>query len=292
MRYSKLLTYAVPLLALGACGDDDGITVQGPPPPAATVRVVNAGVDAGTVDFRFIDIVENLPSLQGVPVRSYSGMYQRTEPGTRATRVFPNSTNPDTTSIFLVDQAVPLSAGTRYTMVYSGRWTGNAPEAERQRLTVLTDPAAPTPPAGQIALKALHTVVGVGPVDVYIVPVASTTAATPGDFATVNAGVIRNLGYLTQSAYTTVPVRPSGTFYRFVVTAANSTTPLFAVTPNQPGTAAPAGASYGPQPGMQISGSVMTLVVAPGTTPGTRGSTAANQTPTVFVMIDKVLDPS
>jgi hypothetical protein len=135
--------------------------------------------------------------------------------------------------------------------------------------------------------------VGAGAVDVYIVPVATTAAATPADFATNNVGVIRNLAYLAQSAYVNVPVRPTTglPFYRFVVTAAGQTTALFAATPNQPGTNPPAGASYGPQPGVQISGSVMTAVIAPGSTPNTRGSTTANQAPTVFMMIDKVLNP-
>jgi hypothetical protein len=287
----------VPLLALGAC-KDDGVTVQPPPAPTASVRFINAVVDTGAVDLRFVDKVENLPTLQGVAFRGVSGFYQGVIPGSRAARVFPNETNvnlatPALLSTRLVDTTVPLAAGTRYTLVYAGRAKSGTPAAEAHRLAVITDPAAPTPPANSITLKMLNVAVGMGNLDVYVVPVASTTAATPADWATNNAGVVRNVAYLAQSAYANFAVRPTTglPFYRFVVTAAGSTTELFAATPNQPGIPQPAGATYGAQPGVQISGSVMTVVLAPGSTPGTRQSTAATQTPTVMLVSDKVLNP-
>lgn len=290
MRYNKLALFTASLLVFAACSDDTGITENGDPPPAALVRFINSVPDTGTVDLRFWDKVENLPSLLGVGFRAHSGMYQRVEPGARKARIFPNSTDPALTQIFLVDTTVNINANTRYTMVYAGRASGN-----QDRLVVIEDATTlPTPPAASIALQALHVATGVGNVDVYVVPVASATAATPADFATNNVAVIRNLPYLGKAtAYTNVPVRPTtGTpLYRFVVTQAGSTTALFAATPNQPGTNPPAGASYGPQPGVQIAGSVMTAVIASGAVPGTRQATASNTTPTVFLMIDKVLNP-
>jgi len=287
-RYAKLLMCAVPLLA-AAC-DDDGLTDNGMPGPAAIIRFVNAGVDMGTVDFRFVDRVENLPSFQGVPFRGYSGMYQRTEPGDRPARVFPYSTNIDTTQIRLIDTTVSLAANTRYTLIYAGRALPGAPEGEAKQLAVLTDPAVPTPPASSISIKVLHTAVGMGNVDVYVVPVASATAATPADFATNYAGRIQNVAYLQQSGYIDLPALSGTQLYRFVVTAAGSTTPLFEATPNQPG-AASSVPTAGPLPGVRIAGSVLTAVVAPGSTPGTRESAASNQNPTVFLMIDKALNP-
>lgn len=283
----------VPLLAFAACDDDAGVNVQGPPPPQALVRFINTVTDTGTVDFRFVDRVENLPTLQGVAFRSHSGMYQRAEPGARAARIFPNATDPALTSIFLVDETINLAADTRYTLLYAGRANASAPAAERHRLTVIQDPPAPTPPAGQIAIKVLHAAVGTGNVDVYIVPVDTTNAPTPADFATNNAGVAANVAYLAQSGYVNVPVRPSSPrlpLYRFVVTPAGATNVLFAATPNQPGAASTV-PTAGPQPGVQIAGSALTAVVAPGSTAGTRQSTTANQTPTVFFIPDKVLNP-
>lgn len=293
MRYRKLLMCVIPLLAIAACRDATGITEQGPPPPAALVRFINTGTDMGTVDLRFVDRVENLPTLLGVAFRGHSGVYQRVDPGTRPIRVFPYSTHADTTSIRLVDETITLAADTRYTLVYAGRASATAPAAERHRLAVIEDPRTlPTPPANNIAIKVLHAAVGSGNVDVYIVPVTSATAATPADFVTSNAGVVRNVSYLEQSAYANAPVRPTaaGALYRFVVTPAGSTEVLFAATPNQPGAASTV-PTVGPQPGMQISGSVLTAVIAPGSTPGTRQSAAANQTPTVVLLTDKTLDP-
>ncbi len=267
--------------------DDDGVTVN-TPDPAALVRVVNVNVDTGTVDFRFIDRVENLPTLQGVPFATSSGMYQPVAPGSRPLRVFPFSNDINVTKTMLYDGQVALTVDARYTIVYAGRvGTGQA------ELTTLEDPPPPTPPAGQIAIKALHAAFGTGAVDIHIVPVASAEAPTPDDFATNSAGVIRNVGYLQQSTYVNVPALPtSGTpLYRFVVTAAGSTTELFATTPDQPGIPTPPGQLYGARPGVQVAGSVLTVVLAPGTVPGTRESTTANQAPSVFMIPDKTLDP-
>jgi hypothetical protein len=288
MRYSKLLLGVLPMLVLAAC-DDEGVTGPQSAEGTAVIRFVNVVTDTGTVDFRFQDRVENLPTLLGVTFRSHSGMYQMAAAGTRPARVFPNSTDPVLTQIMLVDTTLNLSANGRYTLVYAGRANGN-----QDRIAVLEDPATIlTPAAGSIAIKALHAAVGTGAVDVYVVPVATTTAVTPVDFQTNNAAVISNVGYLSQTAYVQLPARPTSglPFYRFVVTAAGSATPLFAATPNLPGSMPPAGASYGPAPGVQIAGSVLTLVVAPGSDPGTRQSTTANQTPTAFLMIDKALNP-
>jgi hypothetical protein len=57
------------------------------------------------------------------------------------------------------------------------------------------------------------------------------------------------------------------------------------------GIAAPAGQSYGAQPGVQVAGSVLTAVLSAGSTPGTRQSTTATQTPNVVVLIDKTINP-
>jgi hypothetical protein len=289
MRISKILLAVVPLLALSAC-DDDGTTGPVDVGPTATLRFVNVVRDTGTVDFRFIDRVENMPTFLGVPVRGYSGVYQRLGAGARPSRVFPNATDPVLTQIMLKDTTLNITANNRYTFVYAGSAGTN-----EDRLAVFEDPAVlPQPAGGSIAIKALHAAHGTGAVDIYVVAVASATAATPADFATSRVAVIQNVGFLSQSQYIDVPVRPTtGTpLYRFVVTAAGSTTPLFATTPNQPGIPAPAGASYGSQPGVQQAGSVMTAVIAPATVAGTRGSAAANQTPGVFLMIDRTIDPA
>lgn len=288
MRYSNILMSIVPLLALAAC-DDSGITGPRSGEPTAKVRFVNAAIDAGVVDFRFVDRVENLPTLQGVAFRASSGGYQGAGAGTRLARVFPYSNDPAVTQTMLVDTTLNLAANARYTMVFAGQTTGN-----QDRLVALEDPAElPSPAAGQIAIKVLHAVVGTAAVDVYVVPVDSATAPTPADWQTAAVTVVNNVPYLSQTAYVNVPVRPTTglRLYRFVVTAAGSATPLFATTPNLPGTPAPTGANYGPLPGVQISGSVLTAVLAAGSVPGSPGSVTANQTPSAILLIDKPLNP-
>jgi hypothetical protein len=290
MRYSKYLLCAGLLLGVAACEGDNGATNNPAPGPAALVRFINAVPDTGTVDLRFVDLVENLPTMQGVAFRATSGFFQRVEPGSRAARVFPNSTNPALTSIRLVDTTVALAGDSRYTLVYAGRASGN-----QDRLAVLSEAVTPpTPPAGNIAIKALHVSVGTGNVDVYVVPVDSASAVTPADWATVNAGKLTNVGYLGQSAYANLPVRPTTpatSLYRFIITDAGTTTIRFCTTPNLTGSAAPAGSTYGPSPGVQIAGSVLTLVVAPGSIAGTRQSTTGTQSPAGLLIVDKVLNP-
>jgi len=295
MRYGKFLMALTPLVGLAACADNSGITEQGDPSPAALIRFINAVPDTGTVDLRFVDIVESLPMLQGVALQGTSGYYQRAEPGARHARIFPNSTLPNVTQIMLVDTTINLTAETRYTLVYAGRANGN-----QDRLAVLQDePLASVPNAGAgLAIRVLNVAQGaaapLGNVDVYFVPVTSATAATPADWQTVNAGKISNVGFLAKSAYATLTVRPTttGNLYRFVVTQAGTGTILFAATPNQPGVQQVAGATYGPQPGMQVAGSVMTAVLLGGSIPGTKESASANQSATVTMMHDKVLNPS
>jgi len=302
MKYSKLLVCALPLLLMVGCSDDDGITPGQPVAPGAAVRFINATVDTGTVDLSFVDVVENHPTLKGVAFQAHSGGYQLAQPGTRATRVFPSATDINLTQVRLVDTNVNLAANSRYTLVYAGRARAGAPAGEAHRLHVIEDPATPpTPPAGQIAIQALHTAVGVGNVDVYVVAVDSAAAVTPETWATANAGRLNNVAFLGKApAYINVPALTGTRLYRFIVTPAGSTTPLLPigtraerlrVTPNQPGIAAPAGATYGPQPGVRIAGSVLTAVVFPGSTVGSRQSVAANQNPTVSLLFDKVLNP-
>jgi hypothetical protein len=299
MRYGKLLLCVVPLLALGACSDDDGIVNQGPPPAMASVRFINAVVDTGTVDLTFVDRVENLPTLKGVAPRATSGFYQGTAPGARPARVFPSSNDIKLTQVRLVDETINLVANTRYPHVYAGRAAAGAAADQRHRLAVIQDPdrnSLPSPAGGSIGVQALHVAVGMGNVDVHVVPVDSASVATPADWQAKRVGTLSNVGYLGKAgAYITVPARnnPRATatdkqLYRFVVTKAGTAEVIFASTPNEPG--AVATASAGARPGVQISGSVMTVVIAPGTTAGTRQSAAANQTPAAVLIADKLLN--
>jgi hypothetical protein len=278
MRFRNFVLLAVAALFVGAC-DDDEIT-NSTPAPAALVRFVNAIVDTGTVDFRFVDQVENLPTFLGVPFRGSSGVYQRVAPGTRPVRIFVNSSNPALASIRLVDKTITLEVDKRYTLVYAGRAAAN-----QDTLVVIEDDAAhPTPSGTNIAVRSLHVAVGTGAVDVYIGNSGTDPVAAP-------VAQTNSVAYLARSPYVTIPARSgTGNLYSFAVAPAGSGTASFTATPNQPG-APSTNPSVGPQPGVQIAGSVLTAVVFPGATAGTRSATATNTTPSVVLLTDKSLDP-
>lgn len=272
------------LLATGACKDDSGVTEPRPIPPAALVRFVNAIVDTGTVDLRFIDRVENLPTFQGVRFRGSSGVYQRVAPGNRAVRIFPYTTNVALASQRLIDTTITLNADQRYTLVYWGSARGNA-----DQLVVIQDVASfPTPPAASTAVRALHADPSVGNADVFI-------GMSNTDPVAAVVQKISNVAPRTFSSYVNVPVGRAGqsdSLYTFAVAAAGSTTPLYTATPNSPGAAAST-STVGPQPGVRISGSVLTAVLTGAPVAGSPSAAAANlATPSrVVILADKALNP-
>lgn len=290
MRSRKILLSALAAVLIGAC-DDDGIT-SSTPGPAALVRFVNAVVDTGTVDFRFVDRVENLPTFLGVPFRGTSGVYQRVAPGTRPVRIFVSSSDIVVAATRLVDTTITLAADRRYTLVYAGRARGN-----QDALVVIEEPTPtlPTPPTGSIAVRALHAAVGTGAVDVHIAPAnrAADTALGPDPIATAIAR-INDVSYLEQTAHITIVKRDTAAaslpLYQFGITPAASTTLSFRARPNTPGALSDR-PTVGPQPGVQISGSVLTALLVAGATPGSRAATAANQTPTVLLLVDTPINP-
>lgn len=290
LRFLNWLCVAGLVIASVGCGDDDGILDAENRGPQALIRFVHAVPDTGAVDFKFVDRVENIPTFGGVPFRGVSGAsYQAVAPGERAVRIFVNSPDAAQAVKRLIDTTITLAANTRYTLVYAGNARGNA-----DRLVVLTDEATlPAPAAGSIAMKLLNAASTLGAVTVTVTP-SGTTGASTTPAATFSA-----VAYLSQTAYSTLPVRPTGTdnLYTFNVTPTTGT--AFTATPAEPGTAAPAGATYGPVPGMQISGSVLTAVVVPGAVAGSQAEVQSgtpavpvNLTPTVIILIDKQLNPT
>jgi hypothetical protein len=283
MRYGKYLM-TVLAFSIVACEIDDPGVDTNTPGPAALVRFINAVVDTGTVDLRFVDRVENLPTMQGVAFRAASGVFQRVEPGNRVARVFVNSTDPVVTQIRLVDTTLTLNVNERYTLVYAGRANNN-----QDRLAVVDEPETlPAPTGDNIAIKILHAATGTANVDVHIAP--ADTAGNNADPIANAVAVVRNVPFLSNSAYVTVPRRTGAGRYQFAVTAAGSTTVLFSGRPNLPGAAATV-STTGPSPGVTIAGSVLTAVVMPASVAGTRQSTSGTQTPTVMLLIDKPLNP-
>ena len=283
MRFKVISALILAAIGTSACKNDDGVNGPKTPPPAALVRFVNATVDTGIVDFRFTDKVENLPTFLGVKFRGSSGGYQRVSPGTRPVRVFVNSTNPVEAQKRLIDSTITLNADTRYTIVYSGAARGN-----NDRLLVIEDPFTfPTPAAGKIQIRVLNQDASVGAADVYIARSDTT------DPMAKPAAKLSNVALRSYSAYASVDTASAATLYQFAVAPAGAATTSYASSPNVPGAVAPAGASYGAQPGVRIAGSVLTALLTSAPTAGSPAATAANQAATtrVVVLVDKVLNP-
>jgi hypothetical protein len=275
MRYIRLLL-VLPLLALVAC-DDDGVSVN-PVPDAALVRFINASPTPSSVDLRFIDRVENLPTFQGVAYRGHTGAgFHRVEPGTRHLRIFPTSTDPSVASQQLVnDPNFNLAANQRSTLLLTH-------DADTHQLTRIEEPATiQRAPAGQIAVQVIHGATGQGNVNVYVVP-----TPIPADWRTNNAHVFRSVGQNTATGYVNLPVLTGTSLYAFIVTNPvpagedADAAVRFNATPNQPGAATTGGpsATVGPLPGVRIPESVLTAILTPA--PGA----------TVSLVVDRTLDP-
>ena len=296
MRFKTMLALCLAALGASACKNDNGITDPTKLAPAATVRFINAVVDTGTVDFRFQDKVENLPMLLGVPFRGTSGFFTRVTPGARPVRIFVNSTDPVETQKRLIDTTITLTADKRYTLIYAGAARGNA-----DRLVVIEETTPPpTPPAGSIAIRALNLDPGRPSADIAFSETDTLVATTPAVTATPRnegpvAATIPGAAYLTYSPYVTMSRLPltgvRDSLYRVSVSTAGSGTVAYSVINTQRGATAPTGASYGPQPGIQIPGSVLTAVILPGATPGSKAATSSNLNPTIVLLADKTLNP-
>jgi hypothetical protein len=261
------------LLAVG-CDNDDGPFLA-PEVPLAYTRFINAIPDTGSVDFRFVDVLEYSPFAVQAAYRSFTP-YQGTAPGARHLKVFtnPGGSNtqiPHVTGV-LVDETPTFEAGKYYTLVAVGyaRTTGTP----RVKLQVYEDPIPD--PGSQVAFRVVNLATGLSSLDVSV-----TSASTEAIPATPN--VADNLAYLASSAYLT---RATGNAWFRVQ---ESTAAAEIVTGN--GRQAPPGAAGDPLNNLTTiggsgqAGSAVTAWIFPRTV---AGSTAPNvTTPSIIFTVDK-----
>ncbi len=278
MRLSRFSLLAVAALTTIGCQRDDGSLQPTSLPPLAYVRYINALPDTLGTTVRFIDQVEFSPQTwAGVPFRGMGlGSYQGTQAGNRQFRVFTYYSNNDLLNIqpeniagntvVLGEASHNFEAGKYYTVIFTGfARAGGSPAKE---IRIMEDDV-PTP-GSSIAVRAIHAAAGVGNVDVYLTP----TATSPISGAPAFAG----LAFGTSSSYSTVT---PGAFAARVAPA-GSTTPIIS-------TAAPAGVAgttlVDPMPGATIPGTVLSIVVFSASVPGSPAATSAN--PTVAFFTDR-----
>jgi hypothetical protein len=274
MRVSRIgLALVGALLAVG-CDKDDGPFLA-PEVPLAYTRFINAIPDTGSVDFRFVDVLEYSPFAVQQAYRSFTP-YQGTAPGARHLKVFTNPGGSSTQIPFvtgvILDETPTFEANKYYTLVAVGyaRTTGTP----RVKLQVYEDPIPD--PGSQVAFRVVNLATGLSSLDVSLT--AASTDAIP---ATPN--VADNLAYLAASPY---QVRGTGNAW-FRVQESTATAEI--VTGN--GRQAPVGAAGDPLNNLTTiggsgqAGSVVTAWIFPRTV---SGSTAPSvTTPSIIFTVDK-----
>ncbi len=268
-RLSPALRVAVAVLATGlmaACSKDTGPTVN-TLGPRASVRVINAVPDTGSMDYRFVDSVE-APIELGLVFRAASG-YQPFKVGARRVRAFAASQSP--TIVFgapIIDQVINLEANKYYTLIHVGLAnTGGTGDS----IIVLVD-SIPTLAAlnNSVAIRGVHAAPSVGAVNVFTTrTVAAALPATPA-FANLQYG--RTTGYIRLTAPDSVAARIS--------VAASPTTVLSALAQvGQAGTS-----QLNPIGGSRIAGTSLSAVAFPAGL-GARATGTAT-TPSVVWFVD------
>ena len=272
MRVTRIgLALVGALLAVG-CSKDDG-PFFAPQVPLAYTRFINAIPDTGSVDFRFIDLLEYSPFAVQLAYRSFTP-YQGTAPGARHLRVFTNPGGNNATipvvSGVLLDESPSFEAGKYYTIVAVGyaRTTGTP----RIKLQVYEDPIPD--PGSNVAFRVVNLATGLGSINVGVTAASTDPIPTP---------TFSNVAYLGASAYVTRA--PGNAWFRVQQTSA--ATEIVAGNGRQ----APVGAAGDPLNNLTTiggsgqAGSVVTAYVFP---PTVTGSTAPSvTTPSIVFIVDK-----
>jgi hypothetical protein len=292
MNLHRYFMLGAAMVAVAACGSDSTSPVNKTPAPAGLVRFINAVPDTGFQDFRFTDVVDDVPNVEFVnlPFRGGTNVaFQRAVVGTHHIRVFMGSSNtmrvriknpantnmadsidvditnvPSIVSTVMADTTVTLTQDVAQTFVFYG-----SARAGAQKFLITTD-ARPSLTATSGTLGFRSTNLTAGAVDVYLIPGATATPTASG------TPVITGLAPLATSAYITPAVAAAGSGYTVVVTTAGTTT-VVASALMPAGAAAvaavPGGAgALAPLAGSLISGSVFSAYIFP---PSVAGSKAA-----------------
>lgn len=276
MRIQRLVVATLALLGVAACSKDKAGHATGALiPPLAYVRYLNAVGDTLSLDFHPIDQIEFSQPFLAVPFRGMGlGSYQGYQAGSRKIRVFPNSTDLATTSAFLVDTTLNLTAGTYYTILHTG--FARAGQAPKQGLRVIED-ALPTPGAN-VAIRIIHAGPNAGALDLYITATATDPLPATPTFANVTYGTVQ-----------TYSTRTPGAFVIRGFAAGTTATALFSnAPPLAPLTTTSGNTFIG---GADAAGTVFTAMIYGAATAGSSASvtagTGVNTTPKVVFWIDK-----
>jgi hypothetical protein len=218
MRFSRILIAGFAVAAATACGGDNKTSIVSPD-PFSSIRWVNAVPDTVAMDYRIVDYPSNA-SEPNLAYRASSGNWRNLPPGSHHIKVFFTNTTAAGTDVSVVSQTfvdttLTFEVGKKYTILHYGYAKAGA--TPKQRLVLIED-SPPTPPAGQVGLRAINASAALGNVDVYAIPAAATGGATTGGPIAINVPPLGVTGYAV------LPAVATGS-YRVVATAPASTTP-------------------------------------------------------------------
>lgn len=271
----RFLMLPLAVMALAACSQDDGVSVNARP-PLGGVRFVNAVPDGGPVDIRMVDQVEwsassvTTSANYGLPFRMATHHWP-TEAKARHIRVFPTDSSITVTSQILVDTTITIEADKNVTLMLVGSRVAN-----NLRFVMIEDMPL-TLTGQQIAVRVVNGVDGGTAADAYLLQ--STTTALPA------SPTFSNVGALAASEYV---VRDTGNFAVRVTPAATPGTVWSAAAP----TGAPANGLIGAAAGARGANSALSAVLFPRSVAGTAApQTTAYQSPAVVFLVDRVPPP-
>jgi len=183
---------------VAACSKDAGPTTPGTVPLAYT-RFVDAVPDSGAMDWRFVDVIDNSPSIAGLNFRqTFPGAtYQATGAGPRHLRIFQTSTDISQTQRVLFDTTYNFTQGTHYTLIAAGNLRSGS--SSPAKLYIIEDDF--TDPGSSFSIRALNA--GIAPAaDVYAVSDTSSKVALP------SSPLLAAVGAFTASSYKTMATGP------------------------------------------------------------------------------------
>jgi hypothetical protein len=263
MRLSRFLLLPIATLALAACSEDDGVTVNARP-PLGGVRFINAVPDAGPLDIRMVDQLQwsasSVTTTTGIGLPFRAGtIHWPTEAKARRIRVFPNDSLLAVTTTVLHDTTITVEANKNVTLMLVGTLA-----AGDLRFVTLDD-VPPTLTGQQVAVRLVN---------------ASSTGQTPAAAnghllatATTALAATPTWSNVAPRATAAYVVRDTGTF-AVRTTATGTTTPIWTAT-------APAGEPQngliGATAGFRAGGSAMSAYLFPRACPAVATPiTAAN----------------
>ena len=260
MNRVQRLGLLVPTLLLAACNAQETGFTQTNLGPLAYVRFVHAVPDRGPIVGRWVDKVENWVGTPtsgtalGVSYRTVTP-FQGVSAGSRHFRLFPATSNIDSTQMVLADVTSDLAANTYYTFVFTGYRACNGASPAEQVVRIAE--THPTIPAGQFALRVIQAAPGfTAGQDVYVTAAAGDPLPGSATFAnqafSVDPAVLSGRTWVLRDTGAAV-IRS----YNTGTTATANLTST--VTAGSPATVS----STNALPGSRISGSALTAFVFP-----------------------------